>query len=316
MPDKLIRMLRAASSPQGDTRWRPTLLGIAGDSAAGKTTLTRGLVAALGERSTAICVDDYHRYDRAERKELPFTPLHPDCNYVGIMEQHLQLLAAGQPVLKPTYDHGDGTLTRPELVEPRDFLIVEGLLPLHTKPARAAFDVTAYLDPPECIRTEWKVRRDVAKRGYSRTQVLSEMRRREPESEAFIRPQRRDADIVISFAPSRQRHEPPDTPLSATIRLRPTIRHPNFAEILAKAPTNAVHLKLMRDSDGSPVDALHIHGYAPEEESMMVAKAIWDRLERDDPLPDCLGVLDNGQRNEPLRLAQLILLYHLLRTNH
>ena len=103
---------------------RPTMLAIAGDSAAGKTTLARGIVAALGtERSTSLCVDDYHRYDRAERTGLPFTALHPDCNYMQIMEQHLQLLAMGEPVLKPVYDHSTGLLTRPRLVEPREVVI-------------------------------------------------------------------------------------------------------------------------------------------------------------------------------------------------
>ena len=129
------------------------MLGIAGDSAAGKTTLTRGIVAALGaDRATAICVDDYHRYDRQERRDVPFTVLDPDCNYVEIIEQHLQLLALGRPILKPVYDHSTGSLVRPVLVEPRDFVIVEGLLPLHTKLARACFDITVYLDPPEEIR--------------------------------------------------------------------------------------------------------------------------------------------------------------------
>jgi len=110
---------------------RPIMVGIAGDSASGKTTLTRGLVAALGaDRITAICVDDYHRYDRTERKGLPFTPLHPAANYVDVMEQHLQLLALGQPVLKPVYNHDTGTLDRPVLVEPSEFVIAEGLLPL------------------------------------------------------------------------------------------------------------------------------------------------------------------------------------------
>jgi len=126
--------------------------------------------------------------------------LHPDCNHVPIMEQHLQLLAMGQPVLKPVYDHGTGQFTRPVLVEPRRFVIVEGLLPLHTKLARACFDATVYLDPPEDIRRAWKVRRDTAERGYTAEQVLAELERREPESAAFIRPQRAFADIVIRFA--------------------------------------------------------------------------------------------------------------------
>ena len=84
-----------------------------------------------------------------ERKTLPFTALHPDCNYLEIMEQHLQLLATGRPILKPAYDHGTGLLARPELIEPAEFVIVEGLLPLHSKLSRMCFAVTVYLDPTD-----------------------------------------------------------------------------------------------------------------------------------------------------------------------
>ena len=87
MSPKTVTMRRHS----GDAGSRPVMLAIAGDSAAGKTTLTRGLVEALGEGAVAaMCVDDYHRYDREERKGLPFTPLDPACNYVGVMEQHLR----------------------------------------------------------------------------------------------------------------------------------------------------------------------------------------------------------------------------------
>jgi phosphoribulokinase len=288
------------------------MLAIAGDSAAGKTTITSGLVRALGpERCTAVCVDDYHRYDRAERKNLPFTALHPDCNYVDIMEQQLQLLATGHPILKPVYDHHTGELTRPQYVEPREFVIVEGLLPLHTKLAQACFDVTVYLNPPEEIRTDWKVKRDTTHRGYAREQVLAELARREPESEAFIRPQRRRADIVVRFAPVTQRDDPPGTPLSAELLLRPTIRHPDLSAVLADSG-GSMHLKLTRDEDGRPVDALHIHGYAPSEDSRMLEKAIWAILGERTELPAVLGDLGDGKRSEPLAVTQLLLLYHLM----
>ena len=308
MPDKEIRMRRA------DTRSkRPVMLAIAGDSAAGKTTLTRGLVDALGaERITSLCVDDYHRYDREERKGLPFTALHPDCNYVSIMEQHLQLLATGQPILKPVYDHSTGLLARPELVEPTEFVIVEGLLPLSTKLARACFDVSVYLDPPEDIRREWKVSRDTAKRGYTPEAVLAEMDKREPESEAFIRPQRADADIVVRFSPVYARNDPPGTPLSAELMLRPTIRHPDLTSVFAQVDSNAMHLKLLRDIDGRPVDALHVHGHAPREDSIMLEKAIWAAMGSGTELPESLGVLGDAARSDPLAITQLLLLYHLL----
>lgn len=310
MPHKLIQIERIGNNPAD----RPVMIAVAGDSAAGKTTLTAGLAEALGpERVTTMCVDDYHRYDRQERKGLPFTALHPDCNYVEIMEQHLQLLATGRPILKPVYDHNTGQLTRPELVQPREFVIVEGLLPLHTKLARACFDISIYLDPPEEIRTQWKIKRDTQKRGYEAEAVLAELERREPESAEFIRPQRAHADIVVRFAPIAGRQDPPDTPLSAELMLRPTINHLDLSRVLGDSEQRAIHLKLTRDSDGRPVDTLHVHGYAPREESLVVEKAIWERLGVDPgEVPDTLGSLGGGVRSEPLAITQLLLLYHLL----
>ena len=322
VPDKLMRLSR---HDQREAR-RPVMLAIAGDSAAGKTTLTRGIAEALGaDRATALCVDDYHRYDRAERKGLPFTVLHPDCNYVEVMEQHLQLLALGRPILKPVYDHSAGRLVRPVLVEPRDFVIVEGLLPLHTKLARACFDITVYLDPPEDIRRGWKIRRDCAERGYTEDAVLAELDRREPDSAAFIRPQRQWADMAIRFAPASAAWRSgtlPDgaltggdgTSLSAEILLRPTINHPDLFHVLTDDDRRTVHLKLIRDGDGRPVDALHVHGHAPREDSRIVEKAIWEQLSFDHGTapPDTLGEYAPEKRNEALAIAQLLLLWHLL----
>ncbi|GAA1392959.1 phosphoribulokinase [Pseudonocardia kongjuensis] len=310
MPDKSLRIRRAGPD---EARRRPIMLAIAGDSAAGKTTLTRGLVEALGpERCVSLCTDDYHRYDRTERRGLPFTALHPDCNHIGIMEQHLQLLATGEPVLKPVYDHSTGELVRPELVEPAPVVIVEGLLPLYSKLARACFDVTVYLDPPEEIRRDWKVQRDCAKRGYDPEQVIAELERREPESAEHIRPQRRHADLVVRFAPIESRNDPAGTPLSATVMLRPTIPHPDLTGVLQPGLSRAMHLKLERDPDGRPVESLHVHGYVPREESVAVEKAIWTELDapgRDAPAG--LGRIGDD-RSEPLAIAQLLILFHLM----
>ncbi|MCW2692106.1 MAG: phosphoribulokinase/uridine kinase [Mycobacterium sp.] len=309
MPDKAFRMTRAAS----DRTRRPVLLAIAGDSASGKTTLAKGLEQALGpERCVSVCVDDYHRYDREERKDKTFTALHPDCNYVEIMEQHLQLLATGHPILKPIYDHSTGLLTRPELIEPRDFVIVEGLLPLATKLSRACFEVTVFLNPSEEVRRAWKLKRDTAKRNYTEEQVAVELARREPESAEFIRPQEKFADIVVRFGPIPGREDPPDTPLSAELMLRPTIRHPDLTGVLAPSMQRAIHLKLTRDDDGRPVDTLHVHGYVPLEESRTVQKAIWSSLGQAGEAPACLGELAPGRRSEPVTITQLLLLYHLL----
>ncbi len=313
-PDKQMAIQRAGRS-NGDTATRPIMLAIAGDSASGKTTITEGLVKALGpERITSICVDDYHRYDRAERKSLPFTPLHPECNYVEVMEQHLQLLAMGQPILKPVYSHSTGTFGRPVLIEPRDFVIIEGLLPLHTRLSRACFDVRVYLDPPEYIRYAWKIKRDTTKRGYTEEQVRAELDKREPESAEFIRPQRSKADIVIRFEPIEERGETEGDPPSATLLLRPTIPHPDLSRIVGDDVRKALHLKLLRDDDGKPVDALHIHAYAETEIIGKVEQEIWAELGVPEPMPEALGTLD-GERSDPLAVTQLILLYHLIQAS-
>ena len=126
------------------------------------------------------------------------------------------------------------------------------------------FDVTVYLDPPEEIRRRWKVKRDVTKRGYAEDEVTAELARREPESAAYIRPQRAHADIVVRFAPIEERGETADDPLSAYVMLRPTIDHPDLSGVISEDTRKAAHLKLLRDEDGKPVDALHVHAYAEQ----------------------------------------------------
>src|ERR1035437_5405133 len=119
---------------------RPIILGVVGDSASGKTTMTRGLVRILGEdKVTAVSTDDYHRYDRKQRAERGITPLHPDCNYLDIMSQHMRLLRAGEPILKPVYVPSDGPFGPPVYVDPKRFTIVEGLLGYHTEEIRHCY---------------------------------------------------------------------------------------------------------------------------------------------------------------------------------
>src|SRR5262249_28134175 len=209
---------------------RPVILGVVGDSAAGKTTITRGLVRVLGEDAVChICTDDYHRHDRRARAELGITPLHPDCNYMDILTQALVHLRRGEPILKPVYRHTDGTFGAPVYVQPGRFTIVEGLLGYYLPEMRDIFDVRVFLNPPEELRRRWKVQRDCSRRGYTTDQVLAEIDRREPDSETFIRPQRHNADIVVSFQPTEaadQEH------LDCRLTLRDSLPHPDLTGVV------------------------------------------------------------------------------------
>ena len=129
------------------------------------------------------------------------TPLDPACNYLDVLTQDVRHLRNNDAILKPVYQHADGTFGPPVYLTPARFVIAEGLLINHTPELREMFDVRVYLNPPEEIRRRWKVARDCSRRGYSTDQVLRELDRRERDSEQFVRPQRHYADMVVSFMP-------------------------------------------------------------------------------------------------------------------
>ena len=145
-----------------DAAARPVLLALAGDSASGKSTLSRGIEFILGVgRVGRVCTDDYHLYDRAERGAIGVTPLAPEANRMDLMAEHLRVLASGTAVTKPTYDHHTGTFGPDERVDPGEIVIVEGLLPLADRSVRDAIDVAVFLEPEEELRHRWKLERDV-----------------------------------------------------------------------------------------------------------------------------------------------------------
>ncbi len=301
---------------------RPIILGIVGDSAAGKTTLTRGLTRLLGsEHVTHICADDYHKYDRIERAALQVTPLHPDCNYLEILERHLKRVRYGDPILKPVYDHSTGMLVRPQYVEPREFVIVEGLLGFHSEALRSHYDVKVYLDPPEEMRRVWKIKRDTTKRGYRPEQVLAELEKREPDSEAFIRPQREFADMVMRFYHGcHNGADRADSHLNVHLVLRPTIPHPDLSYLFGQeaSPGCAIRLVLGRDC-GRPVDFLQVDGNVSRARAAELEDAIWRHVPELRALPaDQFGEYNDGsdvRHSDPLALTQLLIAYHLLRAH-
>jgi phosphoribulokinase len=287
---------------------RPTILGVVGDSAAGKTTLTRGLVRILGEdKVTHVCTDDYHRYDRKQRAERNITPLDPECNYVDVMGQHLGHLRAGEAILKPVYRHADGTFGPPVYVAPKTFTIIEGLLGYHTPGIRDIYDVRVFLAPPEDLRRKWKVDRDCSRRGYTTDQVLAELDRREPDSAAYIRPQERCADLVVSFRPGGT-GDPEH--LDADLLLRDGLPHPDLSPFV-EGDGKGITL-IERGADRH----LRIPGEIDRERAAELEEAIWDRLHFATHLrSQRLGEFTVGtelHRSESLALVQLLILYHVV----
>lgn len=295
---------------------RPIILGVVGDSAAGKTTITAGIASILGEdRVTVICTDDYHRYNRQQRKEMELTALHPDCNYMDILEQHMRCLAAGEPILKPVYNHSTGDFDPPEYVKPNQYLVVEGLLGFSTPLLRELYNVKVFLDPPEQLRRQWKIKRDTAKRGYTVEQVLMDMNKRERDSAEFIRPQRKWADMVVQFYAPKDSSD--STHLNVQLTLRSTLAHPDLNDVI---PGNndgqpALRLRVGRD-EGRLTEFLDVEGNVTTEQAQAIEDAIWNHLPELQHLrPEQIGTFIEGQesrQSHPLGLTQLLIAYHLL----
>ena len=293
---------------------RPILLAIVGDSAAGKSTLGAGISALLGdERVTVVTTDDYHRHNRRERRELRLSALHPDCNDLELLDEHLGELAAGRPVVKAPYNHSTGDFDAPRTIAPSEFLIVEGLLGLHSQALRDRYDVSVYLDTPEPLRHRWKLMRDTTKRGYSASEVHGLLGRREAISAAYIRPQRERADMVVRFHGGA---EPTDYErLHATLRMRPTLEQPEMQSILAACPRAAPAITLTESGGGEVV--LEIDGAISSEQAGAVERALWMRRTelRRLLLARTGDFVENGavRHSHALALAQRLIAYPVLR---
>jgi phosphoribulokinase len=228
---------------------------------------------------------------------------------MDMMAQHLAHLRAGEPFLKPVYRHEDGTFGPLVRVDPKQFAVVDGLLGYYSDELRRIYDVRLFLAPPEELRRVWKVQRDCSRRGYTTDQVLAELDRREPDSEAFIRPQERYADIVVSFLPSSG--SDPEH-LDAELVLRPTLRHPDFRSVLDAAADDGDGIHISEEGGET---LLHIPGRLDGERARAIEEMIWDGLHFASHLrSDRLGEFTIGtdlHRSESLALIQLLILHHL-----
>ena len=291
---------------------RPVFLGVVGDSAAGKTTLTRGVVRILGNQGVSFIGDDYHRYDRAQRAEMDITPLNPAASHLDIMRQHLGHLRRQEPILKPVYDHRSGTLVAPEYVRPSPYVVVEGLLGFHTEELSEAHDIRVFLAPPEELRRTWKLTRDCTRRGYTTHEVLTELDRRERDVETYIRPQRNAADIVVSFTPRTSEADGDFEHLDAHLIMRDTLRHPDLSPLLTEDGEGPTLVRREHES------LLRIPGDIDPDLAAELEEAVWQRMQYASHLrAQRLGEFTVGtelRRSESLALAQTLLLYHLVST--
>jgi uridine kinase len=179
------------------------MIGVAGDSASGKATFADGIQQILGvENVTTISLDDYHSMDRRERNQKGVTPLDPRANKMRLMAEHARLLKQGKAIVKPVYNHKNGTFGKPEEVVPTRVVVSTGLLPYMEEEMREIFDFKVFLDPHEELKWKWKLDRDTTTRGYTAHQLNAEVQARRRDFERFVKPQKSYADMVVRSYPA------------------------------------------------------------------------------------------------------------------
>lgn len=178
------------------------VVGIAGATGSGKTTVARRLTEALPRGSAALLQHDSYYRDRSDltyeqRCELNFD--HPQSLETELLVEHLGALRRGEPVAVPVYDFTTHRRSEETLkVAPSPVIVVEGILVLADARLREMFDIKLFVDTDADIRVFRRIRRDIEQRGRSfdsvRQQYYSSVR---PMTLEFVEPSKRFADMII-----------------------------------------------------------------------------------------------------------------------
>ncbi|MBK6433494.1 uridine kinase [Candidatus Amarolinea dominans] len=183
---------------------RPYVIGIAGGTASGKTTMTNTIVRTVGpSRVVIIAYDSYY-------KDLSHVPLaerllttnfdHPDSLDTPLLAEHLRQLRRGEAVETPTYDFVTCTrLAATRLVEPCDVIIVDGILALASEELRGLYDLKIFVDLSADERLLRRIERDVRERQRTIESVIAQYRQTvRPMHDQFVEPSKRFADFIVS----------------------------------------------------------------------------------------------------------------------
>lgn len=196
------RILSAVTNPSTERPRRPYLIGVAGGSNSGKTTISERLAALMGgEQLSLIRLDSYYiaRADEPIEVRAQANYDHPDAFDWELLNDHLAALTAGASVEVPVYDFTiHDRSDQSDLVPPAKVVVVEGILVLWEPRLRERFDLKIFVDTPADLRIIRRLRRDVAERGRTPESILDQyLTTVRPAHELFIEPSKRYADVIV-----------------------------------------------------------------------------------------------------------------------
>lgn len=304
-----IRIWREAISRNDFFRLsrKPFVLGIAGDSGAGKDTFADAIRGLFGQHSVVtLSGDDYHLWDRQKPMWQVMTHLNPMANDLEGFCGDLISLTDGKSVLSRHYDHQTGRKSKPFRIRSNDVIIASGLHALYLPVLRDCYNLKIYLDIDEGLRRHFKLKRDVQQRGHTVERVIGSFEKREPDSKRFIRPQSNHADLILSLQPIHPRLLE-DLDDKHPLRLKLVVNTRNgFNELSIHRVLVGVcglHVDIVAGNDGADVNMI-IEGEVSSTDIAMAAEILCPRV---------LEFLDIPPKwqNGMLGLMQLITLSHI-----
>ena len=253
---------------------RPLGIGIGGDSGSGKSTLSLALAGIFGEPSVVhLSGDDYHLWERHAPMWKALTHLNPRANDLMRFTNDVLGMLEGGSVVGRRYDHASGRFSLPEQLSANDVVIVAGLHALYPPELVERLDVRIFVDADEGLRRHWKLSRDTERRQQDAAAVIEAMETRRPDSERYIQPQARNADIVFALSPSNpELLDREAQPSEGQLRLTVTLRRGLYYEHLVRTLIGVCGLHLDVDllEDGTMVE-LSVDGEVTAEDVQLAA---------------------------------------------
>ncbi len=181
---------------------RPFVVGVAGGSGSGKTTVVEQIIQALGSPDVTVLHHDAYYRDRsdlsfAERQEINYD--HPDSLENDLLIAHLQALLRRKPVQVPVYDFSQhARLSQTETVMPAGIIILEGILVFQDSRLRELMDLRVFVETDADVRFIRRLKRDLEERGRSLDSVVAQyLKTVRPMYLEFVEPTKRYADVII-----------------------------------------------------------------------------------------------------------------------
>lgn len=181
---------------------KPLIIGIAGGSGSGKSTVARNVAESLGNRSVAfIDMDAYYRnftdISLEERRRVNWD--HPEAFDYDLLTAHLEQLSTRRPIEKPVYDFVTHLRSKKVVrIEPADVIVIDGILLFVDERVRELCDVKVFVDADADVRLIRRIRRDIESRGRPLNEIIEQyLSTVQPMHLQFVEPSKRYADVIV-----------------------------------------------------------------------------------------------------------------------